>query len=228
MRFLLDSGLSLILTTGEYERTVVNMSVVSHPLSLSSLTVDGATRDSNASSPRFLSYRDESTGRWARLCIDRDDDISGLYFTGEELHVLRSYKQRGRRRRLGRADPRAGALQRFTDLPRTPEWHSLARVLRAQRGGDGAVPSNSSASRRQRRLACPQCPAGPPYGRLPGCPTSGVLRVLQLGVQIDHGFTQAAGGTDAAHERLGAALHLINGLFEDQLGAVLNTPRSHT
>jgi len=39
-----------------------------------------------------------------------------------------------------------------------------------------------------------------------------------MGFVVDSGFTAAAGGSEAALSELSSSLHLINGLFEDQLG----------
>ena len=61
--------------------------------------------------------------------------------------------------------------------------------------------------------------AAPPYGRLPGCPSSPVE--LSAGVVLDHGFVAARGGASAALAAAGAAFALTNALFEDQLGVRL-------
>lgn len=91
-----------------------------------------------------------------------------------------------------------GRMLRFEELPRSPSWHGMSALLTAHR----------------RHLQ--SLPTGPPYGRLSGCPQN--LRVLRLGLLADAGFTIAAGGASRAYAELTSSLHLLNGLFEDQLG----------
>ena len=143
----------------------------------------------------LFSFRNDTSGQWARLVVDAEH-MSGVYFDGDgELRVLRSSTAKPRRGRQLRL-----SSMKFAELPRSPAWHAIDAMLRAPRPD-------------RRRL---QVPSGPPYGRLVGCEHQ--LRVLRMGFLIDSGFVAAAGGTAKAVNELSNALHLINGLFEDQLG----------
>eukprot|EP00966_Prymnesium_polylepis_P333539 7388999-Prymnesium_polylepis.1 len=90
-------------------------------------------------------------------------------------------------------------VERFDALPRSAAWHAVHDLLQQRRRG---------------RRACAACPDGPPYGRMAGCPTD--LRVLPMGIVADRGYASAAGGQAAALREIGAALHSLNGLFQDQ------------
>lgn len=157
------------------------------------------TADLNVSLPTSLGFVNVTSGAWARLTLDKvRGEASGLYFSGEELLMLRGLStETGDVQLLLSVRP-------FDELPRSAAWHSVEKLV--------------SGARRRRRLQgyLPQGPA--PFGRLPGCAPADELRVLSLGVVLDFGYVYAAGGRTAAVSELSASLHALNGLFEDQLG----------
>ena len=158
------------------------------------LTADASSSSSGSSSSSsgLWHWHNESDGRWARLLVDPNTGaISGLVHAADELFVLRAAEMSSH-----------GRVLRFAELPRSPAWHAMDALLAARRA--------------RRRHLQGGLPSGPPYGRLAGCPLA--LRVLRLGLVADAGFTGAAGGASAAYGEIAAALHLLNGLFEDQLG----------
>ena len=182
-----------------------------HPSSLSSTAsirvagggVQNLTTLASSSRFKLLSFKNDST--WARIIVG-DDSSHGLIFIGGELRLLQN-KGETPGRRLQRGFHFVS--RPFSDLQASPSYHAIDSLLRAPRRRRLQLPGES----RSRRL---QLPSGPPYGRLDGC--THALRTLQVGFLLDGGFTSAAGGSDAALSELQSNLHLLNGLYEDQLG----------
>ena len=197
--------------------------LLDHPAAFSASSSVLAFEGPNATSlqargarPSLYAFQNATSGRWARLIRDAEG-VHGLYFTGEELLLIRG--QAARRRATSSPSAEIGSsVVRFAELPRSPAWHALDWQLRAHRSAEAEVQSEPHGKRQRRRLACPRCPPGPPYGRLPGCPPAGELRVLRMGFVLDAGFAAAAGGSSPALSELASMLHLLNGLYEDQLG----------
>ena len=157
----------------------------------------------NLSSGEYLSWSNESSGRWARLFVDAGTIRSGLYYSGSELLLI----QRTEQQQQQQQQQQRSRILSFAEMPRSPAWHTMDRLL--------------SPAAPRRRLQSGSLPSGPPFGRLIGCPPPGELRVLKLGLLVDAGFAAAAGGSAAAFAEASAALFLLNGLFEDQLGVRL-------
>jgi hypothetical protein len=147
----------------------------------------------------YSSHNTSGGGRWARVSVV-DGTARGLLFDGRELHVLTGSSRSQRRRATEAGDNvlRCDTVP-FRSLPRSLAWHHVDAVLRAPR-------VVAHGSRRQLQ--------GGPYGRLRGCDHQ--LRSLATGFILDGGFVGAAGGSAAALNELSSALHLLNGLFEDQ------------
>ena len=166
--------------------------------------VDGVGTALGAAQNMLFGLDDPHHGRWARLSLSRDGELSGVYRTPMDLFVIRhkreSHHHRPRRQQQERGSMIHANVLPFSTLPRTPAWFAMDALIAARR----------------RRLSA--LPSGPPYGRLAGCPPEGELRMMPMGFMLDEGFTAAAGGVQAATDELGAALHMLNGLFQDQLG----------
>ena len=90
-----------------------------------------------------------------------------------------------------------GRMLRFEELPRSPSWHGMSALLTAHR------PAFAEPSPARRTVASA---------------VRRICAVLRLGLLADAGFTIAAGGASRAYAELTSSLHLLNGLFEDQLG----------
>ena len=140
---------------------------------------------------QLFSFSSEKDGHWARIAVNRHGEINGLYSTQQNLLIIKHDDE---------SSHRHARVLRFHDLPKSPAWVGVNALMAARRRLSSFLPS------------------GPPYGRLAGCPPAGELRVMRMGFVLDLGFTNAAGGASSAMDELGAALHMINGLFQDQLG----------
>ena len=106
---------------------------------------------------------------------------------------------------------------RLTDEGHDRATRALAQSLRLPLSPEEKALWRRNAHSRRAQLV----QSAPPYSRLVGCPATGQVYDLTMGLVLDYGFVRARGGVDAALLAVAASVSKANAIFTEQLGVQL-------